>query len=73
MSTAAESRHCAECQIALDANRTGWCEQCKAFVAASECTCGPGKYTVDLQDLSCPGCGKRWCFGLEDVNPGRWG
>jgi len=68
-----ESLHCPECQTARDTNRTGWCVDCKAFVAAAECSWGPGKYIVGLEDLACPGCGKRWCFGLEDVYPGRWG
>jgi hypothetical protein len=65
------SLHCAECQVARVTNRTGWCADCKAFVAASDCTWGPGKYVFGLLDLSCPGCGKRWCFGLEDLHQER--
>ena len=71
MTAAADSLHCAECQIAWEATRTGWCSNCKAFVAAADCTWGPGKYLVGLQDLSCPGCGKRWCFGLEELTQDR--
>ena len=71
MNTAEVSLHCAECQVAWDDNRTGWCADCKTFIAASSCAWGPGKYVAGLQDLSCPGCGKRWCFGLEDLHQAR--
>jgi hypothetical protein len=66
--------HCAECQRALDGGRTGWCAECRTFVAAAECPWVPGRDGAAPADLSCPTCGWRWCCGLESTRPirGAW-